>query len=168
MPTSVSAVGTQIPTASTNSTANSDDSLGPNAFLQLLTTELQNQDPTQPQDATESVTQLAQMSELQYQQQLTNSFSEFQSNFGVMQAASLIGKAATVNTGASSGTSASTTGSNVSGIISSIDVQNGQPYFTMTNAAGTTLTDSNGNPLLFSTTEIVGIGNASALSSTGQ
>jgi flagellar basal-body rod modification protein FlgD len=171
MPTSVNPVGTQIPTSTLNSSANSDDSLGPNAFLTLLTTELQNQDPTQPQDATESVTQLAQMSELQYQQQLTNSFSAFQSNFGVMQAASLIGKAATVNTGTSStasGGSASTTGSTVSGIISSIDVQNGSPYFTMTNSSGQTLTDNSGNPLLFSTSEIVGIGNASALSSSGQ
>lgn len=162
--TSVNAVGTQVPTATLNASATSDDTLGPNAFLQLLTTELQNQDPDQPQDATESVTQLAQMSELQYQEQLTNSFASFQSNFGVMQAASLIGKAATVNTGTSSSSSSSST---VSGIISSIDVQNGQPYFTMTNSSGTTLTDSSGNPLLFSTTQIVGIGNASALSGSG-
>ena len=160
---SVNSVGTQIPTPTTNSSANSDTSLGPNAFLTLLTTELQNQDPTQPQDATESVTQLAQMSELQYQQQLTNSFAAFQSNFGVLQSASLIGKAATVNTGTSS---TSSSGSTVSGIISSIDVQNGQPYFTMTNASGQTLTDNNGNPLLFSTSQIVGIGDASSLSSS--
>jgi flagellar basal-body rod modification protein FlgD len=160
---SVNAVGTQIPT-STNTSATSDDSLGPNAFLQLLTTELQNQDPTQPQDATESVTQLAQMSELQYQQQMTNAFTAFQSNFGVMQAASLIGKAATVNTGTSSTSSNSST---VTGVISSIDVQNGEPYFTMTNASGQTITDTNGNPLLFSTTQIVGIGNASSVTNTG-
>lgn len=161
MPT-VQTVGTQ--TASTNSSATSDDTLGPNAFLQLLTTELQNQDPDQPQDATESVTQLAQMSELQYQEQLTNAFSSFQSNFGVMQAASLIGKAATVNTGTSSSSSNSST---VTGVISSIDVENGQPYFTMTNSSGQTLTDSSGNPLLFSTTQIVGIGSASSLSGNG-
>lgn len=160
MPT-VQTVGTQ--TASTNSSASSDNTLGPNAFLQLLTTELQNQDPDQPQDATESVTQLAQMSELQYQEQLTNAFSSFQSNFGVMQAASLIGKAATVNTGTSSSSNSST----VTGIISSIDVENGQPYFTMTNSSGQTLTDSSGNPLLFSTTQIVGIGSASSLSGNG-
>ena len=66
-----------------NSAATSDNSLGPNAFLQLLTTELQNQNPDSPQDATESVTQLAQMSELQYQQQMTTAFQSFSSNFGV-------------------------------------------------------------------------------------
>ena len=74
--------------ANTSTSTTTDNDLGPNAFLQLLTTELQNQDPDQPQDATESVTQLAQMSELQYQQQLTQSFQDFQSNFGVLQAAS--------------------------------------------------------------------------------
>jgi flagellar hook assembly protein FlgD len=162
-----SGVGTAtstIATGANNSASTSDDTLGPNAFLQLLTTEMQNQNPDSPQDATESVTQLAQMSELQYQQQLTSSFQTFQSNFGVMQAASLIGQAATVNTGSSSTGSNSST---VTGIIQSIDVQNGQPYFTMTNSSGQTITDSNGNPLLFSTTQIVGIGSASSVTGTG-
>ncbi|HTV73748.1 MAG TPA: flagellar hook capping FlgD N-terminal domain-containing protein [Candidatus Acidoferrales bacterium] len=148
-------------TGATNSTT-SDNDLGPNAFLQLLTTELQNQDPDNPQDATESVTQLAQMSELQYQETLTNDFASFQSNFSVLQAASLIGKAATVNTGTSSSSSSST----VTGIIQSIDVQNGTPYFTMTNSSGQTITDSSGNPLLFSTSQIVGIGTASSLTNS--
>ncbi len=137
------------------SIATASSTLGPNAFLQLLTTELQNQDPTSPQDPTQSVTQLAQMSQLQYQQQLTTAFQSFQSTFGVMQAASLIGKSATVNTGTANAGSNSST---VTGTISSISVQNGVPYFTMTNASGAPITDSNGNPLLFSTTQIVGIG----------
>ncbi len=162
--TGVGSPVTSTVTGANNSAATSDNTLGPDAFLQLLTTEMQNQNPDQPQDATESVTQLAQMSELQYQQQMTSAFQAFSSNFGVMQAASLIGKAATVNTGTSSTGSNSST---VTGIISSIDVQNGQPYFTMTNSSGQTMTDSNGNPLLFSTSQIVGIGSASTLTGTG-
>jgi flagellar hook assembly protein FlgD len=157
---SVSSIVPNTSAAATTTTP--DNSLGPNAFLQLLTTELQNQDPDNPQDATESVTQLAQMSELQYQQQLTSSFQAFQSNFGVLQAASLIGKAATVSTGSSSSNS-----STVTGIIQSIDVQNGTPYFTMTNSSGQTITDNNGNPLLFSTSQIVGIGDASMVTGSG-
>jgi flagellar hook assembly protein FlgD len=145
-----------------NSTATSSgSSLGPDAFLQLLTAELQNQDPTQPQDPTQSVTQLAQMSALQYQQQLTSSFANFQSNFGVMQAASLIGKQATVQvTDPTSGNSSTVTGS-----IQSIEVQNGSPYFTMADSSGKVYTDNNGNPLLFSTSEIVGIGAGSTSTS---
>ncbi len=131
----------------------SGSALGANAFLQLLTTELQNQDPTQPSDPTQSVTQLAQFSALQYQQQLTSQFASFQGNFGVMQAAALIGKTATVSTPDGSGNS-----SNVTGTISSISVENGQPYFSMNDSTGKPITDSHGNPLLFSTQQIVGIG----------
>jgi flagellar hook assembly protein FlgD len=161
---------TTVPTTNAganNSATTSDDTLGPNAFLQLLTTELQNQNPDSPQDATESVTQLAQMSELQYQQQLTSAFQSFQSNFAVLQSASLIGTAATVSTGTSSSSSSGSNSSTVTGIISSVEVQNGEPYFTMTNSSGQTMTDNNGNPLLFSTTQILGIGSASSLNNTG-
>ena len=150
--------------APTTTTASNSASLSPDAFLQLLTTELQNQDPTNPTDPTQSVTQLAQMSQLQYQQQLTSSFQNFQSNFGVMQAASLIGKQATVNVGASSGTSSS---SYVTGTIQSVEVQNGQPYFTMTDSSGKVYTDNNGTALLFSTAEITGIGTGSGTTTTG-
>jgi flagellar basal-body rod modification protein FlgD len=156
---------TTVNAGANNSATTNDNDLGPNAFLQLLTTELQNQDPSSPQDANESVTQLAQMSELQYQQQLTSDFASFQSNFSVTQAASLIGKAATVNTSTSG--SSSSNSSTVTGIIQSIDVQNGTPYFTMTNSSGQTMTDSSGNPLLFSTSQIVGIGSASSITGTG-
>ncbi|HET9029711.1 MAG TPA: flagellar hook capping FlgD N-terminal domain-containing protein [Candidatus Aquilonibacter sp.] len=140
-----------------SSSASNGSTLGPDAFLQLLTTELQNQDPTQPQDPTQQVSQLAQMSALQYQQQLSSAFQNFQSNFSVMQAASLIGKQATVNVGAS-GTAGSNGGSTVTGTIASIEVQNGQPYFTMTDSSGKVYTDNNGSALLFSTSEITGIG----------
>jgi len=39
--------------------------LGEDAFLQLLVTQLQNQDPTQPQDSSAFVTQLAQFTSLE-------------------------------------------------------------------------------------------------------
>ncbi|MDQ2865278.1 MAG: hypothetical protein M3R51_03560 [Candidatus Eremiobacteraeota bacterium] len=138
---------------STSSSGSGSTALGANAFLQLLTTELQNQDPTQPTDPTQSVTQLAQFSALQYQQQLAGSFASFQGNFGVLQAAGLIGKSATVDT-----TDASGNTSTVTGTISSISVENGQPYFSMTDSSGKPITDNNGNPLLFSTQQIVGLG----------
>jgi len=145
-----------------NSATTTDNDLGPNAFLQLLTTELQNQDPDSPQDATESVTQLAQMSELQYQQQLTSDFSSFQSNFSVLQAASLVGKTATVSVAGSTSSSSATT---YSGTISGIQVEDGQPYFTMTNASGQTIESSSGSPQLFSTTEITSIGGTASTGS---
>ena len=150
-----SLIGVNQPSKTSNSNGST---LGPDAFLQLLTSELQNQDPTQPQDPTQSVSQLAQMSALQYQQQLSQAFQNFQSNFGVLQTASLIGKQATVNVGTSGAGGNSST---VTGTIQSISVQNGQPYFTMTDQNGKVYTDQNGSPLLFSTSEITGIANGS-------
>ncbi len=150
---------------STKAPTSGQASLGPDAFLQILTTELQHQDPTQPQDPTAQVSQLAQMSALQYSQQLTTAFQTFQSNFGVMQAASLIGKQATVSVGAS-GASSGSNSSTVTGTIQSVEVQNGQPFFTMTDASGKVYTDNNGSALLFSTSEILGIGTPGAASST--
>ena len=148
-------IGVNQPQTSTTSSSSNGMTVDPNEFLTLLTTELQNQDPTQPTDPTQSVTQLAQFSSLQYQQQLSSSFANFQNTFGVMQSASLIGKQATVEeTSTTTGNS-----STVTGTVSSISVQNGTPYFTMTDSSGKTLTDSNGNALLFATTNIVGIGN---------
>lgn len=144
-----SLVGVNQPT----SNASGNSQLGENAFLQLLTTELANQDPLQPMDDTQSVTQLAQFSALQSQTNLATSFQTFQSNFGVLQASSLIGKNVTVSTPDGSGNTSTQTGT-----VSTIEVQNGQPYFTMNDSSGKAITDNNGQPLLFSTTEIVGIG----------
>ena len=48
-----------------------DDSLGRNAFLNLLVSQLQHQDPTQPQADGEFLAQLAQFSQLE-QLQLMN------------------------------------------------------------------------------------------------
>lgn len=128
--------------------------MGSQEFLQLLTTEMQNQDPMKPVDDTQSVAQLAQFSALSATEELNTSFQNFQSNFGVLQSASLIGKTVTVDTPDASGNTSTITGN-----VASIAVQNGKPYFTMTGSDGKTITDNNGQPLLFSTTEIVGIGN---------
>jgi flagellar hook assembly protein FlgD len=143
-------------------TSSSGSDLSPNAFLQLLTTEMMNQDPTQPQDPTQSVTQLAQFSALQYQQQLTSAFQGFQSNFAVLQASSLVGKQVTVGVTDSQGNAQSE-----SGTINTIEVQNGQPYFTMLQSNGQPYTDNNGNPLLFSLQQILGIGNGTTTGSNG-
>jgi len=154
-----SSVGSALPIDSliqqptTQKPVSSNDALGEDAFLKLLTTELQNQDPLKPMDDTQSVAQLAQFSALQAQNSLKTFFANFQSNFGVLQASSMIGKKVTVVTPDASGNSSDTTGT-----VASIAVQNGTPYFTMTDANGKTLADNSGKPLLFATSQIVGIG----------
>lgn len=66
------------------------DSLGKNAFLKILTTEMSNQDPTQQTDSTAYVAQLAQFSSLEQMQNLNGSVT-------FSNASSLIGKTVTVS-----------------------------------------------------------------------
>src|SRR5579884_265068 len=101
--------GAGLSSGTTGSTS-SNSQINSQEFLQLLTTELQNQDPTQPVDDTQSVAQLAQFSALSATEELNTSFQNFQSNFGVMQAASLIGQSVTVDTPDSTGQTSSVTG----------------------------------------------------------
>jgi flagellar basal-body rod modification protein FlgD len=145
-------------TSSSSSTTSTNDSsitsqLGPSAFLQLLTTQLSNQDPLNPVDDTQSVAQLAQFSALQAQDNLETSFANFQSNFAVLQSSQLIGQNVTVNT------TDATTGdtSSLTGTVSAISVVSGVPQLTLTDSNGNVITDSSGNPETFTTSQITGI-----------
>lgn len=142
----------QTATATASSGLGTGQQLGAQQFLQLLTTEMQNQDPLKPMDDTQSVAQLAQFSSLQATEEMNQSFQNFQSNFGVMQAASLIGKNVSVGTADAQGNSSTVTGS-VSGIV----VQNGTPYVTMNDSSGKPIVNQNGSPQLFATNQIIAI-----------
>ena len=78
-----------------SSGTNSEKQLGQQDFLMLLTTQLQNQDPSKPMDPTSFVTDLTQMSQLESSNQMNESIMSMASSFQnvqTMQAASLIGK----------------------------------------------------------------------------
>src|SRR5438105_9430255 len=64
-----------IASAATGIAKNSMSSLGINDFIQLMTTQLKYQDPTQPQDSTQFVAQLAQFSTVSGVQQMNSSIS---------------------------------------------------------------------------------------------
>jgi flagellar basal-body rod modification protein FlgD len=142
-------------TSGTSSTTSSDASitsqLGPSAFLQLLTTQLSNQDPMNPMDDTQSVSQLAQFSALQASDNLETSFANFQSNFAVLQSSQLIGATVTVNSTDASGNSSS-----ITGVVAGISVVNGVPQMTLENN-GTVVTGANGQPVTFTTSQITQI-----------
>ncbi len=69
--------------------------MGRNEFLKLLVAQLENQDPTSPQDNGEFVAQLAQFSSLEESQKLTQGFEQFAASFQstqTLQATSLVGR----------------------------------------------------------------------------
>lgn len=76
--------------------------LGKDSFLQLLVTQMQNQNPLDPQDNSEFVAQLAQFSSLETMQNLSTSVDAiggmYQSS-QALQASSLVGRTVVVDTG---------------------------------------------------------------------
>ena len=83
----------------------SGSELGKDAFLQLLVTQLQYQDPLDPVDNTQMVSQLAQFSTLEHMQNL----SDIASTISNTQALSLAGKNVILEVGKSLGSENTTT-----------------------------------------------------------
>ena len=63
--------------------ANNRSSLGQDAFLQLLTTQLAHQDPTAPQDNGEMIAQMAQFSSLEQLTQMNKTLTAVATALGV-------------------------------------------------------------------------------------
>jgi flagellar basal-body rod modification protein FlgD len=141
------------PTTTPPTASSVGSQLGEDAFLKLLTTQLQNQNPLQPMDDTQSIAQLAQFSSVQAMNNLQSSFSTFESNFSVMQSAGLIGKSVSAQSTDSSGNVTTVTGT-----VKTIGVVNGVPEFTLADSSGKLITGTNGNPLQLPTSAILTIG----------
>src|SRR3990170_247492 len=76
-------------------TKSAEAAMGKDAFLKLLVTQLENQDPLNPTDNTEFVAQLAQFSSLEGIQNLNTSLGDMKGSMNALQefgSASLIGK----------------------------------------------------------------------------
>jgi flagellar basal-body rod modification protein FlgD len=77
------------------------DELGQKAFLQLMITQLENQDPLSPQENGEFIAQLAQFSSVESLDRLNSNFDGFAQNFmgnQALQASSLVGRSVSVDT----------------------------------------------------------------------
>ncbi|MBD9460750.1 flagellar hook assembly protein FlgD [Pseudomonas sp. PDM05] len=91
--TKVNTATNNVASAATAATGN--QSLGKDAFLQLLVTQLKNQNPLSPQDNGAFVAQLAQFSSLEGINTLNDSVNAISSNFSssqALQASSLVGR----------------------------------------------------------------------------
>jgi flagellar basal-body rod modification protein FlgD len=104
--------------AASSSSADSNNTVSQDQFLQLLVTQLQNQDPNNPTDQTQMLAQLAQFSSLSEMTTLNSTMSNSAQFNQMAQSASLIGKTVT----------AGTTASPVTGTVSYVTVQSGKAY----------------------------------------
>ena len=90
----VSAIST-VSDSGSASTTKASNSLDKDAFLKLLTTQLQNQDPLNPTDSTEFTSQLAQFSSLEQLSNINETLSTlnlYQASINNAQAVGFIGK----------------------------------------------------------------------------
>ena len=110
---------------STGNIANTDNNLGKDAFLNLLVTQLQYQDPLEPASDTEYIAQMAQFSTLEQLQNLNNGFSSF-------KAYELVGKSVTANAN----------GNTIEGVVESIKIQS-DGIFAVIDGATTSIENIN-------------------------
>jgi flagellar basal-body rod modification protein FlgD len=99
------------PVTNTTNTSTSSATASPtvdyNQFLTLLIAEIKNQDPTQPMDPTQSVTQLATISGVQQAVQTNATLSSLLTTASLSQAELLVGQTITSADGSTTGTVAS-------------------------------------------------------------
>ncbi len=100
-------------TTAGQSTSTSDAakaSLDYNSFLKLLITQMQNQDPTDPMDATEQVSQLATFSQVEQSIKMNSNLDNLISQSNLSNASNYVGKTITSADG------------KTTGVIQSVDV----------------------------------------------
>lgn len=97
---SISAIGQSAALDDLNITSKTktdpkSNELGQKAFLKLMITQMENQDPLSPQDNTEFIAQLAQFSSVEALDSMNNKFDNLTQNFvanQALQASSLVGR----------------------------------------------------------------------------
>jgi flagellar basal-body rod modification protein FlgD len=129
-------------TGSPGSTAPaSSTSLGGTDFLTLMLAQLKNQDPTSPVDSNTFLTQLAQLSEVQGITSLNTSFSSLSSSLSssqALQASSLLGHQALVN----SSTATLAAGATVTGAVN-IPQTTSQAVLSISDSSGALVSQIN-------------------------
>lgn len=98
-------------TSSSTSSAAAKASVDYNSFLKLLVTQMQNQDPTAPMDATQYVSQLATFSSVEQSVQMNSKLETLIANSSLSQAEGWIGRTLTSADGT------------VSGVVKSVTIQ---------------------------------------------
>ena len=129
-----SSSGTGTDSSSGSGSVNGAATLGGTDFLTLMLAQLKNQDPTSPVDSNTFLNQLAQLSEVQGISTLNSSFSTLSSSLTssqALQASSLLGHQALVN----SGTASLAANGTISGAVN-VPQNTSQVLLTVSDASG--------------------------------
>ena len=139
--TTVSATNGVSPTSSSSSSSSSTAAATSSAatlnyddFLQLMVTELKNQDPTQPTDPTQYLSQLASFSQVEQQLNTNSRLTTMMTSQALEQADATIGRTVTSSDGS------------VTGTVSSVAI-NSSGGLTANLSSGQTLVLGNGETL---------------------
>lgn len=100
-----------------------NDALGQDAFFKLLITQLQNQDPLNPMEDREFISQMAEFSSLEKTEKLYSLLEDKLSSNQVINNSHLIGKAITANV----------EGIDLTGVVNSIKSQGDQVFAVLDN-----------------------------------
>ena len=92
-----------VPTSSSASASAATATVNYNDFLQLLISELKNQDPTSPMDPTQSISQLASFSAVEQQVKTNTTLNAMMTSSALSQAEGVIGRTVTSADGSTSG-----------------------------------------------------------------
>ncbi|GLR85172.1 flagellar hook assembly protein FlgD [Bradyrhizobium iriomotense] len=104
---------TSTQSTSTGSTTTATNTVDYNTFLQLLIAEMKNQDPTNPMDTSQYMSQFAQLSTVEQAMQTNSKLDALLSSSALSQADGLIGHTASYT---------DSTGATVSGKIASVSI----------------------------------------------
>jgi len=125
---SMSAITSTIPnssTSSTSSTSNPLTSMTPMDFVNLLVTQLQNQDPLNPTSTSDILTQVSQIGQLQSATQLSGVLTGLSQNNQIAAGSALIGKQVTGIDAANNSTTGVVTSVAVSSSAVTLQLDNG-------------------------------------------
>lgn len=122
----MSAIGAATPSSSTAtpSTPLSKDQLSMQQFMQLMVSQLKNQDPLNPMSSSDFFAQMAQLGQVQGMDQLNQS-SQLQ------EAQGMLGKTVTGSTAA-----VGSAKSSVTGIVTNVSIQSGNYMLSVTDPSG--------------------------------
>jgi flagellar basal-body rod modification protein FlgD len=119
------------PTGTTGTTVSrTDNGLGENDFLQLMMMQLQNQDPLNPSDPTQYLSELANFSTLEQETNIASSSATTASEQSTAAALGLLGHTVSYT---------DSSGATQSGAVTKIDFTSSGPTLTIGGQAGITL-----------------------------